>query len=613
VLPSGGVTSGGVTRPYILYLQMQQLETIDLTADIADLTPPQVEEEVSRRLSIARSRLNGRLIVPHQRDGVQFLIRRELSMVKGSILADEMGLGKTVQMITTCLSDTSINPTLIVCDLSLVKQWEAEIRQYAPSMRCYVFSKKEFAALGATFIQSMSNCFIITTYGSLLNNGALIGADAVHFHRIIIDEAHKIKNRRSKIHQLCCQLKSDIRHAITGTPITKNRNDLVSLLVWTRLFFDVPHNNTTDSLRDSTRRYVLRRTFADLEEINRRLQLPELIIKNHSVTLSSEEKKLYNRLIQHGRFAMEARNNAIDSDEVRQINNHIFKILLRLQQCVVDHRIITRQALEDMHDNIFDTEAHFAAEIVPTDDCCSICMDDLSTDTCCQTECGHFFCQQCLRRVFEASHNSYARCPLCRAHLIPGTIRTLYTNDIGISQSTESSKMTKMREVLSTEIGHDKGIIFCHWKAEMEQIMKLCDEIGLKHSSIDGRMDMTQRNMVVRKFQDTDEIRVIICQIQTASCGLNLTRAKHVFFPSLDWTPAVHMQALARAHRIGQTAQVTVHYIIAEGTVDQHVINKQHLKLREASDVLDDERIMKKIGDIVEKRTLLFNILELLE
>ena len=591
-------------------------DTIDLTQDNNTLTPQRLEEEVSRRLNVGRSRLNGRLIVPHQADGVRFLIKRELSFVPASILADEMGLGKTVQMIATCLSDdVATNPTLVVCDLSLVKQWEAEIKQYAPSMPCYVFGKKEFASLGAEFIQGIGNRFIITTYGALHNNRVLIGENAVRFHRIIIDEAHKIKNRKSRIHQLCCQLQGRIRHAITGTPITRNRLDLVSLLLWTRLYFDVPNiRESTDQLRESTSRYVLRRTFADLEENNRRLQLPDLIIKNHSVTMSDEEKHLYNELIKHGRFAMEARDHAVGQDEVRQITNHIFKILLRLQQCVVDHRIITKRALDEMQDNIFDTEAHFAAEDVPVDDCC-ICMEGLSTDTACRTECNHFFCRDCLGRMFQHRTDRFGMtsCPMCRALIVPGTVRLPENCDLGISQSTEGSKMTKLRDVLSTEIGNDKGIVFCHWKAEMEQIEKLCDEIGISHSSIHGSMDMSQRNDVVRKFQDTDEIRMIICQIQTASCGLNLTRAKHVFFPSLDWTPAVHMQALARAHRIGQTSQVTVHYIIAEGTVDQHVINKQHLKLREASDVLDDERIMKKIGDIVEKRTLLFEILKPLE
>jgi SNF2 family DNA or RNA helicase len=73
------------------------------------------------------------------------------------------------------------------------------------------------------------------------------------------------------------------------------------------------------------------------------------------------------------------------------------------------------------------------------------------------------------------------------------------------------------------------------------------------------------------------------------------------------------MQALARAHRIGQTNTVTVHYIVAEGTIDQHVINKQYFKLQEASVVLDDQRIMRKIGDIVDKKTTMFNFLEPLQ
>lgn len=585
----------------------------DPVVDLTGMTEREIEDEISRRLALGRERLSGRLITPHQPEGVRFLIKRELSLVKASILSDEMGLGKTVQMITTCLADDRATaPTLIVCDLSLVRQWESEIKNYAPSMPAHVFTKPQMVALGKDFIQSIGNRFVITTYGALNRNPVLLGEEAVRFHRIILDEAHKIKNQRSQVHRNACQLRGMIRHCITGTPITKNRNDMTSLLKWCGLFTADGLSASSDEVRSSSKKYVLRRTFADLTQHNQRLALPPLTIRTHDVELSDSEKDLYNRLIQYGQFAIRARDNAVDADEIRSINNHIFKILLRLQQCVVDSKIISKETIEDVDSmqSIFDTENPLNTSEIP-EDSCAICLDTLSAESACRTQCRHCFCMTCMQRVFNMTRD-LCSCPICRAIVIPGTIQV--PQDRMESPALEvqaSSKMEKLRAILSGDIRREKVIIFTHWKAEMEIIQRMCQSLDLVSDTIHGGVDMESRNAIVQRFQDElSTLQIVICQIQTAACGLNLTAARHVIFTSLDWTPATHMQALARAHRIGQTQTVTVHYIVATGTVDQHVINKQYFKLAEASNILDDQRIMRKIGNIVDKKTNLFNILE---
>jgi SNF2 family DNA or RNA helicase len=580
------------------------MSTIDLTTGSG--SGSNHEAEVSRRLNTARQRLNGRLIVPHQTDGLRWLIQRELSLIQGGILADEMGLGKTVQMISLILSDEgATNPTLIVCDKSLMKQWEQEIKSYAPMLKPMICSKAMMEQLGPYFINAMGgNSILIISYGQLNRNTS---AKEVNWRRVILDEAHRIKNHRSAVHNNCMAIRADSRWALTGTPIQKNRQDLVNLLKWCRLYTSDAIAACTEDLQHSANQYVLRRTFEDLSQHNQRLALPPLHLKTHAVTLTTEEKQLYNNLIQYGQLALRARDNAIDGDERREINTFILKILLRLQQCVVSPEIISNEVRQEISEH--ENNKYFDPKDIP-DDICSICHETLSRETVCRTDCHHYFCRQCLDQVLN--WNSISKCPICRKMIGPVSVQ--YPKEPQETTTVTlpvSSKVKKLQEVFD-DVGREKAIIFTHWRSEMEMIAQLCELRGIEYGTIHGQLSSEERDDVVRSIQE-GSTQVIIVQIMCGACGLNITAATHVIFTSLDWTPSIHLQAIARAHRIGQTRNVTVHYLIATGTIDEHILSKQYAKLNEASIILDDHRIKEKMGDVVQNRSDMFNILKLLE
>ena len=86
---------------------------------------------VSEALHRVYENLRGRLIVPHQVDGVRWMLERELeSGTKGGIVSDEMGLGKTVCVLATMLGNPVDGPTLIVSPKSLVDQWKNECLRF---------------------------------------------------------------------------------------------------------------------------------------------------------------------------------------------------------------------------------------------------------------------------------------------------------------------------------------------------------------------------------------------------------------------------------------------------------------------------------------------------
>ncbi|PWY83765.1 SNF2 family helicase/ATPase [Aspergillus sclerotioniger CBS 115572] len=221
-------------------------------------------------------------LLPHQREGVNWMCDKETGrkrtkgvLPKGGILADDMGLGKTVQAIALMLSnrkpadglrrplsddeededsgeeeeeDTRKLPpglsksTLVVAPLALIKQWESEIMSKVESshrMRVLVYH-------GNARAKATDNLedydVVITTYGTLTSeHGAMdknkkkSGIFSVYWYRIILDEAHTIKNRNAKATQASCALNAEYRWCLSGTPMQNNLDELQSLIKFLRI------------------------------------------------------------------------------------------------------------------------------------------------------------------------------------------------------------------------------------------------------------------------------------------------------------------------------------------------------------------------------------------
>lgn len=229
---------------------------------------PQAEEEDEEDGTVEG--LNVKLL-PHQVDGVGWMIDKEIGMRKksgvlphGGILADDMGLGKTVQSVALMLTNPRPGPdakpehpkqkmpgknvgkgTLVVAPLALIKQWEGEIKSKvykSHAMKVLVHhgpSRTKFAA------ELKKYDVVITTYQILASehagsnmekpDGARVGCFGVHWYRMILDEAHTIKNRNAKSTQACCALESWYRWCLTGTPMQNNLDELQSLIKFLRV------------------------------------------------------------------------------------------------------------------------------------------------------------------------------------------------------------------------------------------------------------------------------------------------------------------------------------------------------------------------------------------
>ena len=267
------------------------------------------------------SGLKTRLISPYQHVGVRWLLDRELSAnYPGGFLCDEMGLGKTVQLIATMLANRKPR-TLIIVPKSIVGQWCQEIERFAPSLTTHAFDgikRKLPDTIPDVVVAPYS--IIPDRKGSPRCELLSIGWD-----RVILDEAHEIRNRTSKLHIACLSIRAPIRWVVSGTPIFNSVKDFVALAG----FVGIPRDVVQGYTEEVRKKYILRRTKADVAEHNKRLELPPCDFQNIELEMYPDEKDLYRKVFSNGqdtvRQVLKSTNQAAHQMEM-------LECLLRVRQ-----------------------------------------------------------------------------------------------------------------------------------------------------------------------------------------------------------------------------------------------------------------------------------------
>jgi superfamily II DNA or RNA helicase len=199
---------------------------------------------------------------PYQADGFIW-ISRLAEWGAGACLADDMGLGKTVQSIAFLLSKANEGPSLVVCPASVLPNWIAEVRRFAPALNVvYLNSNKRNETL-----ENLKNYdLLVTTYGLIQSEDELFAS--IEWNVVVLDEAHVIKNHTTKTWTAAMKLKSRKRLALTGTPVQNNLDELWSIFSFLnpgllgsfKSFterFSVPVANQTDSPQKTLLRKII--------------------------------------------------------------------------------------------------------------------------------------------------------------------------------------------------------------------------------------------------------------------------------------------------------------------------------------------------------------------
>lgn len=231
----------------------------------------------------------------YQEKAVEWLLKREcmdeqiqcVDMAYGGILGDEVGLGKTIMTITLC-NRNPVKNTLILAPKSIIHEWKCEIARTCPHFKVTVAYADEFE-----FNTDPNIIHIVLASHSRLNSKSIKDTkDVVYvqyaWDRLIIDEAHVIKNNRSKIHKACMQIQSNTRWALTATPVINDMKDFVNICK----FVGIPQWLCQNHKDEVTGTMIMRRTKDDI--INEMEPLPKLNVNIEHVTFeNAEEQHLY--------------------------------------------------------------------------------------------------------------------------------------------------------------------------------------------------------------------------------------------------------------------------------------------------------------------------------
>ncbi|XP_034549236.1 SWI/SNF-related matrix-associated actin-dependent regulator of chromatin subfamily A-like protein 1 [Notolabrus celidotus] len=138
---------------------------------------------------------------------------------------------------------------------------------------------------------------------------------------------------------------------------------------------------------------------------------------------------------------------------------------------------------------------------------------------------------------------------------------------------TAEAKLQAITEYITDmlECGREKFLVFAHHKLVLDHITSELEKKSATYIRIDGATPSAERQQLCERFQFSTKSCVAVLSITAANMGLTLHAADLVIFAELFWNPGVLIQAEDRVHRIGQTSNVNIHYLVAKGTADDHL------------------------------------------
>ncbi|XP_037948806.1 chromatin-remodeling complex ATPase chain Iswi-like isoform X2 [Teleopsis dalmanni] len=469
----------------------------------------------------------------YQVRGLNWMISLYENGING-ILADEMGLGKTLQTISLLgylkHFKNQGNPHIVVVPKSTLQNWVNEFKKWCPSLRAVCLIGEQGAR--KKFIRDVllpgdwDVC--VTSYEMCIREKSVF--KKFNWRYMVIDEAHRIKNEKSKLSEILREFKSANRLFLTGTPLQNNLHELWALLnfLLPDVFnssedFDEWFNTNTclgddalvQRLRAVLKPILLRRLKSDVEK-----QLkPKNEIKIF-VGLSKMQREWYKKILLKD---IDIITGAGKVEKMRLEN-----ILMQLRKCT-------------NHPYLFD-----GAEPGPP----------YTTDT----------------------------------HLIFNSAKMVILDKLLPKLQAQGSRvlifsqMTRMLDILED---------YCLWH-------------NYQYCRLDGKTPHEDRNRQIQEYNMENSIKFIfMLSTRAGGLGINLATADVVIIYDSDWNPQMDLQAMDRAHRIGQKKQVRVFRFITENTVEEKIVERAEVKLRLDKMVLQQGRLVDNCTNKLNKDEML--------
>ncbi|THH31546.1 hypothetical protein EUX98_g2662 [Antrodiella citrinella] len=516
----------------------------------------------------------------YQQEGVNWLAFLAKYQLHG-ILCDDMGLGKTLQSICILASkqyerakryketrspDSKHLPSLIVCPPTLTGHWYYEILKYTDNLRpiMYTGNSRERCKI-LTKLKSYD--VVVTSYEVVRND--INQLQDMHWHYCILDEGHIIKNAKTKLTKAVKSIRASHRLILSGTPIQNNVLELWSLFdflmpgfLGSESQFNERFSKPILSNRDGKAKngeaaalalealhkqvlpFLLRRLKEDVLH-----DLPPKIIQDYYCELSDLQKQMYDDF-SRSRASQEAADVVkSDKDTKPPQQQHVFQSLQYLR------KLCNHPALVLKND------------------------------------------KQAIQEAFsKAGHGPNANLSdIQHAPKILALRQLLNDCGVGASPSVSLDARSELADAEPSSSGafsQHRVLIFC----QMKQMLDIIETDLFKqhmpavtYMRLDGGTDANKRHAIVQTFNSDPSIDCLLLTTHVGGLGLTLTGADTVIFVEHDWNPMKDLQAMDRAHRIGQKKVVNVYRLITKGTLEEKIMGLQRFKLNIANSVVTQQ------------------------
>ncbi|KAI0643640.1 SNF2 family N-terminal domain-containing protein [Trametes meyenii] len=579
-------------------------------------------------------------LLPFQLESLYWMKEQEKSIWHGGMLADEMGMGKTIQMISLMVSDHGARPNLVIAPTVAIMQWRNEIELHTygllkalvwhgASRESSISELKKYDVV-LTSYAVLESCFRKQHSGFKRKGRIVTERSPLHlieWNRVILDEAHNIKERVTNTAKAAFELRARVRWCLSGTPLQNRVGELYSLvrflggdpfsyyfckqcdcksLHWKfsdkRSCDDCGHspmkhtcfwNNEIltpiqkngmlgpgqtafKKLKILLDRMMLRRTKVQRADD---LGLPPRTVVVRRDYFSPEEKELYLSLFSDAKRAF---NTYVDSGTVLNNYSNIFSLLTRMRQMACHPDLVLRSK---------NNAGKFIQDESDEGTVCRLC-NEFAEDAI-QAKCRHIFDRECIKQYLEAAIEQTPACPVCHVALTidleapamefeeTQKARQGILGRLDLNKWRSSTKIEALVEELSNLRQQDattKSIVFSQFVNFLDLIAFRLQKAGFTVCRLEGTMSPQARDATIKYFMNNVHVTIFLVSLKAGGVALNLTEASRVYLMDSWWNPAVEYQAMDRIHRLGQHRPVQAIKLVVEDSIESRIVQLQEKK-----------------------------------
>ncbi|KAF9111537.1 hypothetical protein BGX27_004795 [Mortierella sp. AM989] len=564
---------------------------------------------------------------------------------------------------------TKSHATLIICPLSTVQNWEEQCEAHVKkdALKVYVYHGGQRVSDPGYLAK---HDVVITTYNLLgteyskeckgreSENGPSKAPSVlqhIDWFRVVLDEAHIIKEVSTIQSKAACALTAERRWCLTGTPVQNKLDDLFALVKFLRMqpFDEKAHwahyiakpikaANPIGITRLQTLMKVitLRRTKTQMVDGKPLLELPTRTDHMRVLELSLNERQMYQRM---ELSAKQTVDQIVQENKIMKNYAHILQAILKLRQ-ICAHYALVKNIGDDLDTsgefNLLKASAILTLLQESGNDQCNYCFHS-STPTPIVTRCEHIYCPECVKRLNPVSFMLIQKgnanvsvspelktdfaCPQCTALLRPVDLIQIQddtedkvaatavggghahtrTDENGMFIHSTKVKALMDDLVQAREISKKTGdplvksVVFSQWTSMLDLIEDGLSENQIKFTRLDGTMQRNDRTTAMVRFKERPDISVILISLKAGGVGLNLTSAQRVYLMDPHWNPSVESQAVDRIHRLGQTKPVDIVRFIIKESIEENILELQKRKT-ELSEMTFAEKLSKQ--EVLKRR-----------